>query len=359
MRLCPLCGDGYQDGIGRCRQCDAFLVASLEADEVRKNPPRLFWSGRDLHEFDFVVAALRDARIPARTNRGFGGLAGLILRIPSTVHVLASDLDRALQTAVESLAGRGVALEQLCYNCSAGCSKCFAICPTCKAQLIVQPAVTESRHEPQAFGQLKYCPLCDTEYSSSHDRCSTCGVTLVPEESRGYPLTEAERKDRLELVWRGGDPAALSRAVALLRDAGIRHHVQSCSDHLVFELAMPRPKYNLRVLHSDAGRARELLGDVKESPFFGAQISPDFPHDGGPVIEAPAGLWNPAAANTELWSGEDAAFARLLEACLAENRIGVRRQGMEPGKQRLLVQSAEADRAREILREIVEATPLE
>jgi hypothetical protein len=358
MKLCPLCGDGYQEGIDRCRQCDAFLVVSLEAEEVRNNPARLLWSGRDLEEFDFVLAILRDARIPARDNRGFSGLAGVIVRTPSTIHVLRSDLDRALRTVVELSAGRKAALEQVCYNCSAGCSTYLAVCPKCKTLLIVEPAGVELRPTPAAQTQPRYCPLCNAEYSSNHDHCSTCGVGLISEESRGTPLTEADKKDRLDLVWRGGDPAALSCAVAVLRDAGIRHHVQSTSDHLVFELAMPRPKYNLRVLHSDAERARQLLADVYETPFFGAQLSQDFPEGVPPSTEgSPHG--KPGLGHAEVWSGEDAAFARLLEACLAENRIGVRRQGFEPGLQRLLVSGADESRAREILREIVEGTPLQ
>ena len=356
MKFCPLCGDGYQDWIGRCKQCNALLVPSLEADDVRENAPCLLWKGRDLDEFDAVAGALRDAGVPARALRGMAGLAGRILRTPSTVHILASDLEQAIKVVVESLASRRVGPQQICYRCSAGCSEFLAVCPACKARLIVEPARTDLFAAPS---ERKYCPLCDTGYSSNHEKCYTCGVALVPEESRGVPLSEAERYDPLELIWRGGDPAALSTAVALLREAGIRHHVQSSSDYLVFGLAMPQPKYNLRVLRSDAERAKQLLAEVQETPFFGAAISPDFPQDGTSQPESPATSWNPAAATTQLWFGEDAAFARLLEACLAENRIGVLRQGREPGPQRLLVQSSDASRAREILREIVEGKPLE
>jgi hypothetical protein len=39
-------------------------VVSLDSEEVRANPPRLLWIGRDSAEFDLVAAALHDANIP-------------------------------------------------------------------------------------------------------------------------------------------------------------------------------------------------------------------------------------------------------------------------------------------------------
>ena len=356
--ICPLCLAEYREGVSRCAQCNAVLATSIDAQDARGNPPRLIWQGRNLEEFDSVIAWLQDAQVPANAQRAFGGLIGAVVRASSSIHVLTADVDFALR-AIQSNSNEGQPeTTQNCYNCSSACSAFLAICPTCKAQLIVEPAPNETIAAPPT-SQRKYCPVCDAEYSVTHETCSVCGVSLVAEEFRGMPLTDSEKNDRLELVWRGGDPAALSNLVALLREAGIRHHVQSTSDHLVFEIAMPRPKYNVRVLQSDAERARQLLAEVSETPFFGAEVSPDFSPGGEPVLLSPAQRWNPAAANSEVWAGEDAAFARLLEACLRENRIGFRRQGVEPGAQRLLVMSEDVPRAQEILREIVEANPSE
>jgi len=353
--ICPLCQAEYREGVSRCAQCDAALVSSLDSQQVRRNPPRLLWQGRDLDEFDCVGAWLREAQIPARAHRAMGGLVGAIVRSPSSIHVLAGDMDRALLVIQNNFRERRPEATQSCHQCSSECSACLAICPTCKAILIVEPAPDELISAPPT-SHRKYCPVCDAEYTATHDSCSVCGVALVPEEFRGKPLTESEQKDRLELIWRGGDPAALSRVVALLRESGIRHHVQSSSDHLVFEIAMPRPKYNVRVLRSDVERARQLLADVHDTPFFN-DVRPDFSQGGETLLVGPAHPWNPAAANTELWVGDDAALAGLLGACLAENRIGFRRQGTEPGTQRVLIMPIDAPRAQEILREIVEGTP--
>ena len=79
--------------------------------------------------------------------------------------------------------------------------------------------------------------------------------------------------------------------------------------------------------------------------------------DSATLPDRPEHRWNPAAATVEIWSGEDAALAELLEACLHENIIGVRRQGSEPGLLRLLVMPVDETPAREIIREVRDATP--
>jgi hypothetical protein len=207
---------------------------------------------------------------------------------------------------------------------------------------------------------MRYCPLCDAEYPASHSRCTVCGVDLVPEELRGQPLDENQRNDRIVLAWRGGDPVAVSEVIEILRGAGIRHHVQPTNDHMVFELGMPRPKYAVRVFASDLARAKELLAGVQEtSPFAlneSERLSLDEKESAEPR-ERQVHAWNPTAATLEIWGGEDPALADLLESCLRENRIGVRREGAEPRQLRLLVMPVDEPAAREIIREVREATP--
>jgi hypothetical protein len=207
--------------------------------------------------------------------------------------------------------------------------------------------------------EIKYCPLCDAEYSGGHTQCTVCGVDLVPEELRGRPLDEQQRKERIVVVWRGGDPLAVSEVISALRDAGIRHHVQPTNEHLVFELGMPRPKYAVRVFSSDAARAKELIADIRESMPFALDETDEHgqEREQAAAPAAPGHEWNAAAATVEIWKGEDAALADLLEACLRENRIGVRREGTEPGTLRLQIMRADEPAALEIIREVREATP--
>ncbi len=211
---------------------------------------------------------------------------------------------------------------------------------------------------------MKYCPVCDAEYADSHAMCSVCGIELVPEELRGHPLDERQRKEKIVLAWRGGDPLSVSEVIHILRDAGIRHHVQPTNEHLVFELAMPRPKYAVRVFLSDLARAKELLANVRESAPFAldepAESEGDSSEDRAQAIDRD---FQPKEATVAVWSGEDTALADLLEACLRENRIGVRReQGdgagtPQPNQITLLVAPRAEAASREIIREVREATP--
>jgi hypothetical protein len=180
---------------------------------------------------------------------------------------------------------------------------------------------------------------------------------LVPEELRGRPLDDRQQNEPIVMVWRGGDPLAVSEVVNRLREAGIRHHVQVTNDHLVFELGMPRPKYAVRVFASDVSKAMELLADIRESLPFGLSFTPVLEEEPVASPERSTQPWNPAAATVEVWSGEDASLTELLEACLRENLIGVRRTGREPGTLRLFVTGRDETAAREIIREVREARP--
>jgi len=360
VKYCPLCAAEYREEIGKCATCGAALVPALSVEHVRANPPRLLWSGRDHVEFDSVTDVLSEAGIPARSERALGGLIGAIMHRASTIHVLTNDFDRALEVVAASLAARSnvSAPTQICYNCSAACSAFLAACPNCKAQLIVEPIPAEDSVPGGSHPTtLKYCPICHIKYGADFELCTVCGVGLVPEELRGRPLNEKERKERLELAWRGGDPVAVSNAIAALREQGIQHYVQATSDHLVFELAMPRPKYIIRVFASDLSKVKELLADIQDSPFFGNETSPELPETGNASTIPARRPWNPAAATAEIWSGGDAALAQLLEDCFLENRIPYRRQGRAPGTLRYFVLPSDEPAAREIIREVTQATP--
>ena len=362
MKYCPLCGAEYRAGYDSCANCAAPLVSSLDAAGVLNNPARLLWIGKDSQEFDEVAGALREAAIPINAVGGREGIVGALLKPESKIYVLQADLDRALELAGHVIASRQrvFARVQACHVCGANCPASLTACPKCKAILFIEAkkdAVEGATQRPTAPSLMKYCPLCDAEYTSSNSRCTVCGVELVPEELRGRPLDEQQRNERIVMVWRGGDPLAVSEVVTRLREAGIRHHVQATHDHLVFELGMPRPKYAVRVFASDVLKATELLADIRESLPFGLSFTPSEDEEPLASPERSSQPWNPAAATVEIWNGEDASLADLLDACLRENRIGVRRVGREPGTLRLFVTTPDETTAREIIREVREATP--
>src|SRR5580693_10189901 len=219
----------------------------------------------------------------------------------------------------------------------------------------------ERRRGPESTNSMRYCPVCDSEYTDIHAMCSVCSVELVPEELRGQPLDERQRKEKIVLAWKGGDPLAVSEVIHILRDAGIRHHVQPTNEHLVFELAMPRPKYAVRVFLSDLSKAKALLANVRETAPFALDEPAGDAADSDSVeadTRAADRDFQPTEATAVVWSGEDTALADLLEACLRENRIGVRREddanatSTGPNQIRLLVKPDAEAASREIIREV-------
>lgn len=363
MKYCVLCRGEYREGIAICASCHAALLDSVESPEALANPARLLWTGKDAEEFEIVAIALRDAEIPANIEERVAGLFSGLTRVNSQIHVLLRDLERALKAAADAIQakGRPHTAAQACHSCARQCSASLAVCPYCRAELIVERKRESESAAPVAMQSavaMKYCPLCDAEYSGEYTSCTVCGVALVPEELRGRPLDEQQRKERIELVWRGGDPGAVSEVIEALRSAGIRHHVQATNDHLVFELGMPRPKYVVRTFASDAARAKELLAAVIDpSPFVSMEASALALAT--EPLEQPSRRreWKPAAATLEIWSGEDEALAQLLQDCLRENGIGVRCQGRPPGTMLLRVMPVDETVAREIAREVREGSP--
>jgi hypothetical protein len=361
MKYCPLCRAEFRERHDLCANCAASLVDSLDAAEVIDNPARPIWIGKDQQEFDSVAAALRAADIPANAVEGFSGIVGALLKSESKIYVLQADFGRALAVATLAIAARrsGVGRMQSCHACGADCSLWLTVCPSCKSILFIEPKKDSAGGSAldSAPGPMKYCPLCEAQYNASRTQCTVCGVELVPEELRGRPLDDRQQKERIVMVWRGGDPLAVSDVVNRLREAAIRHHVQATNDHLVFELGMPRPKYAVRVFATDLAKATALLADIRESLPFGLSFTPVPEEEPSALPARSSQPWNPAASTAEIWDGEDASLAELLEACLRENLIGVRRAGREPGRLRLFVTAQDEAAAREIVREVCEARP--
>jgi len=209
VKYCILCRGEYRESIVVCASCHAALVEALDSPEALANPARLLWIGKDSEEFEAVAIALRDGVIPACVEEMVAGIFGGLIQAKSQIHVLSHDFKRALAAAAGAIhsLGRANSEQQACHSCARRCSAFLAACPYCQAALIVEQKheheITE-KADSQEFSIMKYCPLCDAEYSATHTTCTVCGVELVPEELRGRPLDERQRNERIELVWRGG-----------------------------------------------------------------------------------------------------------------------------------------------------------
>jgi hypothetical protein len=240
--FCPLCKAEYREGFATCSTCGATLVAD-DADASQRNPAQLRWATQDRGAFDRAVAQLREARVPCLEKSEADHWLYAIQGKRATFHlfILARDAEAAkLATGIE-----------------------------------FQARLPEPERPKKIAQQL--CPLCRTEFPESVEQCPGCGANMTAwkpqEEAPGQEPVEGESaptKDEdgnpTELVWRGSDPVAYSRALLALREAGIMHVPLPGFEHLAFEMAIPRPRLGIRVYRGDSERARELLLEFQD-PF--------------------------------------------------------------------------------------------
>lgn len=217
-----------------------------------------------------------------------------------------------------------------------------------------------------------FCPICKSEYREGFTRCNDCGVDLVSSVPASAP------PDGLALAWRGGDPSLFSAALAALQDAGIAHYEIADHNQLIFELAIPRPRYDVLVRQVDLPKALEVVAPFKEraalaqardiwkgtSPFESAE--PEGPKakaqgessEGGHASDDISAGFDPKQARMGIWAGEDAEMAQNLKNCLREVGIGCVMEDLQ-GRWSVRVMPQFEARAKEIIREILEASPPE
>src|SRR5258708_16291033 len=336
--FCPLCKTVCRELVHTSATCEAALVASIDTPEVRANPPILLLTGKDETQVAAVASALKDARIPALVYEHPRAALGNRWRPESQIRVLQSDLKRALQIAAAATGALSSARRDLrnCHGCGAEVRITLTHCPRCGTMMTASKDTASPDSRAVGWAEALFCPLCDAEYGPAHTHCTLCGVDLVPEHLRGQPFDEKERDERLELVWRGNDPVAVSRVIAALRGARIRHHVKSTQDHLPFELGIPRPGYEVRVFASDAPAAGYLVAPIRESlPFASPEEestaeSPETSTPPSSPAAASPGAWKPKQATLEVWSSDDSALAPVLPHCLAANPIPLPMQRTPP-----------------------------
>jgi len=172
--------------------------------------------------------------------------------------------------------------------------------------------------------------------------------------------------DSLEILWRGADPAKFTALQAALRDDGIQFwHTQVYDPAGGFLSSRPYyleavPGFEIRVHAADLQRANDALEWVEskeDNPAVPADQS-KFDHPRFAPNQTLPYDWDSNAATSEAWAGEDESMAEYLASALRENGIPSRIPD-EPGHRvRLCVRPEDLTRAREIVREITDGTPL-
>jgi hypothetical protein len=207
-----------------------------------------------------------------------------------------------------------------------------------------------------------FCPNCKCEYIRGVRECADCGVPLVdalePEDAN--PLDNV----RVVSVWQGNDPSECERVKAALENAGIEF---LDGDSKNFEVFVPLGS-NLEIFVSTADRdaARKIILD-EDGRIDPEELTPEgmesltLPESDQPDSDGPQDLsaeWNEDDPVTEVWNGEKEDLADILAACLREIGIASRKLS-EASRWSLVVRPEQEARAREVVREVVEASPPE
>ncbi|MGB7844101.1 MAG: hypothetical protein WBL63_00670 [Candidatus Acidiferrum sp.] len=230
-----------------------------------------------------------------------------------------------------------------------------------------------------------FCPLCKAEYRQGFARCADCDVELVWElpkaaiELRSMEEPGDPNEDPFCSFWRGEDARVHAELCTVLDEARIPHHTVFRRDHL-FNLRN-YPAYEVGVPFSMFERAETVIKDAygtDDVEDVGAQelqglpqrprsfkgelpetLTPapeqDIP---GPPSTGGETDWYPEDATVRVWRTESGEPCEFLVAALHENGIRCRNE-QSGNKAELYVLPEDQDRAREIVREIVEGQPPE
>jgi hypothetical protein len=233
-----------------------------------------------------------------------------------------------------------------------------------------------------------WCPLCGAEYREGFTVCSDCQVALVadpPGEPSAYASTVDES---FALLWAGTDSRVHAEICEALDQQKIPARTLGREDRL-FSPTM-RPEFEVYVPARLLSAAREALHQANpaEDP------SEEFPDSqqllDSRILEIPAEdrlpnnpddddelgdvqNLDPQDTTIEVWSGQDADMAAMITSSLRENHIPCRADldtsdadiaepnntSEQVGPTRLFVFPEDEKRAKEIIREIVDATPPE
>lgn len=220
-----------------------------------------------------------------------------------------------------------------------------------------------------------FCPKCKLEYREGFTECSDCQVPLVRSlDKASATLSEYENPETLEVLWTGTDAGASTAIINALASANISYHQTSREVGPLPGLS--KPVYAILVHARDLAIARTALDGARRKFDLPAQdeigasadaesilhntLQQEDEDDSSPLRQSDfvPDDFDPDDATAEVWSGPDVLLAQGLKDSLRENGIGCALTISPEGK-RIAVLPSDEPRAREIIREVVEATPPE
>jgi hypothetical protein len=213
-----------------------------------------------------------------------------------------------------------------------------------------------------------FCPQCRVEYRPGFTYCTDCDVDLVD----ALPQ-EPERAGQADtIIWMGDSQETCVALCLELKDAEISYQVTEGMKSLGAGIGVTR-RYELRVSAEDEKRAKELL-ELPETVVEESSEETEEDEDQA-LMEWPQadestpgtvrkgnsylGPWYPEDATVEVFRETPTFESGLIEMSLKENEIRARIEVQEDGFKKVFVLPEDEAAAKEIVREIVEDTPLE
>jgi hypothetical protein len=210
------------------------------------------------------------------------------------------------------------------------------------------------------------CPNCKCEYIRGVKECADCGVALV--DTLESPKATLAGDVRIVPIWRGKDSAECDKVKEALESADIPFTAPDSKSF--FSFLPTEPILEIWISEEDQEKARKMVLDLEGRTDPGELTTEELeslalPESDEPGSEdqsvspgVPPEDWHEDEPVSEVWSGESEPFADTLIICLREVGIASHKFS-EAGHWRLVVPSGEEARAKEIVREVVEASPPE
>ena len=208
------------------------------------------------------------------------------------------------------------------------------------------------------------CPNCKCEYIRGVTECADCCVALV--DALDPAASAPPANDEIVSVWQGDDPADCATVTDALKKAGIPVLNQGPTGYFINPSM--RPKTEICVSSANAERAGKILADLQswddpEEMTEEERASLELPESNLNNNDSQSTLpqdltqdWYEDDPVSEVWSGDREDFADGLVACFREVGIASRKLA-EAGHWRVVVRPGQKSRAKEIVREVVEASP--
>jgi len=206
------------------------------------------------------------------------------------------------------------------------------------------------------------CPNCKCEYLRGVTECPDCKVALV--DALAPEAETIPANGRIVAVWRGTDPGECEKVRVALENASVPY--TRADSKSLFGSRPNESTLEIWVSEEDREKADQVVLDLDDR-LFPEELTPEqaaeltLPESEEPDGdgESPEDVWEewdedePVA---EVWIGDNEELADSLSVCLREVGIASRKLS-EGGVWRLVVRAEHESRAKEIVREVVEASP--